>query len=146
MPRPDAEYGVSRMVWMERGGSARGWGAWGWWCTAQSWLQGKESLFLGSNRAHLRKRSVCLHSGLCTSPKSLPLHLRPRWPLDVPASIKDEPSKALRDFPLCLFLPPLPPPPFESMGVASQRQSVNKCRWCKGSDGAEKRESAGLKR
>lgn len=35
---------------------------------------------------------------------------------------------------------------FESMGVVSQRQSVNKCRWCKGSDGAEKRESAGLKR
>lgn len=58
------------------------------------------------SRAHLRKRSVCLHSGLCTSPKSLPLHLCPRWPLDVPASIKDEPSKALKDFPLCLFLPP----------------------------------------
>lgn len=35
---------------------------------------------------------------------------------------------------------------FEPMGVVSQRQSVNKCRWCKGSDGAEKRESAGLKR
>lgn len=39
-----------------------------------------------------------------------------------------------------------PPPPFESMGVVSQRQSVNKRRWCKGSDGAEKRESAGLTR
>lgn len=49
---------------------------------------GEVSLFLGSTGADIRDHSMCLHSGLRTSVKSLPLHLCPPWPLDVPPSIK----------------------------------------------------------
>lgn len=50
---------------------------------------GDVSLFLGSSRADMRDHSMCLHSGVWSSVKSLPLYLCPPWLLDVPTSIKE---------------------------------------------------------
>lgn len=142
MPRPDAEYRVSRMIGTWR--NCEGRGSVGVMVHSPELTSGERELVPGKQQSTSKKaqrvfaqRYVYL-AEISSSPSLSPL-------ASGRAGVYQRRTvKGFKRFSTLSFS--APPPPFESMGVMSQRQSVKKRRWCKGSDGAEKRESAGLKR
>lgn len=99
---------------------------------------GEVSLFLRSSRADMRDHGMCLHSGVWSSVKSLPLHLCPPWLLDVPTSIKEN-CRGCKRFSTLFFFFFLP---LKSMCVVSRRQSTN-TDGVKGAMGQKKRKIVG---